>query len=78
MSGRPYPSHWEQHGHIKWVPKYVKKELGHRAFLGPFHLSPLGSRPAPMMTFLKKHSKEMRVIMELRHPKGANVNVGIR
>ena len=81
----PYPpptslvNHSSALGHAQHVAKYIETELGHRALIGPFPVSPFRgwTRENPLMTRPKRDSSDMRVILDLSFPEGSSVNSAI-
>ena len=61
------------------IDKFLKKEIGHDAMLGPFDEAPFDKwcHCSPLLTRPKKESKERRVIIDLSYPRGHSVNDGI-
>ncbi|CAC5422083.1 unnamed protein product [Mytilus coruscus] len=63
----------------KDIDKYIKKEVGYGAVLGPFASNPFKDHLviSPLNSMPKANSEERRVIMDLSFPKGKSVNDGI-
>ncbi|CAC5385337.1 unnamed protein product [Mytilus coruscus] len=63
----------------KDIDKYIKKEVGYGAVLGPFASNPFNDHLviSPLNSVPKANSEERRVIMDLSFPKGKSVNDGI-
>ncbi|CAG2194905.1 RP-S9e [Mytilus edulis] len=63
----------------KEIDKYIKKEVGYGAVLGPFASNPFNDLLviSPLNSVPKANSEERRVIMDLSFPKGKSVNDGI-
>ncbi|CAG2216422.1 unnamed protein product [Mytilus edulis] len=63
----------------KDIDKYIKKEVGYGAVLGPFASNPFNDLLviSPLNSVPKANSEERRVIMDLSFPKGKSVNDGI-
>ncbi len=63
----------------KHVEKYIEKEVGLGALLGPFDNNPLlcNLHMSPINTVDKKCSADRRVIVDLSFPEGSSVNDGI-
>ena len=61
------------------LEKYIKKELGKEAIMGPYKKIPFRSKVgiSPLSTRAKKNSTERRVILDLSFPEGRAVNTGI-
>lgn len=61
------------------ITEFIKKELQHKAVLGPFHQPPFHPwvRFSPIMTRPKRDSDQRQVILDLSYPKGKAVNDGI-
>lgn len=66
--------------HMGHVEAFIKKELSHKAVIGPFDESPFDPwlRVSPLMTREKRESTERRIILDLSYPHGESVNDGIR
>ena len=65
--------------HPQQLDKYIQKELGYGAVMGPFEKIPFTSKVgiSPLGTKPKKDSTEWRVILDLSFPIGDAVNDGI-
>ena len=61
------------------IRKYLVKELGHGAVIGPFKKCPFKDNVAlsPLSTRDKKDSKERRILVDMSFPPGKSVNDGI-
>lgn len=72
-------NHPSGEAHIEQIKDFIKKELSHRAVLGPFSEDPFYPwvRYSPIMTREKRESDQRRVILDLSYPKGSAVNDGI-
>lgn len=71
-----HPSALSYQDHIL---QFIKKELQHKAIVGPFAKSPFNPwiRLSPLMTRPKKDTDSRRVIIDLSFPHGNAVNDGI-
>lgn len=74
-----HKNHPSGEAHLHHITEFVKKELSHRAVLGPFHEDPFHPwvRYSPIMTREKRDSDQRRVILDLSYPRGSAVNDGI-
>lgn len=65
--------------YAKDIDKYIKKEVGYGAVLGPFNKNPFENTLtiSPLNSVPKTNSEERRVILDLSFPKGKSVNDGI-
>ena len=61
------------------ISKYIEQELDKGTLIGPFDENPFGeaARFLPMNTRPKKDSSKKRVILDLSHPQGESINLGI-
>ena len=75
-SDRNHPSAVSFPAHVQ---RFIDKEVGLGAMLGPFTAPPFfpWSQVSPLMTVEKKDSQDRRVIIDLSFPIGAGVNAGI-
>ena len=72
-------NHAEAINHPECIDKYIEKEMGEGALLGPFMIPPFIRRIgiSPLSTRPKRDSDKRRVIMDLSFPAGSAVNDGI-
>lgn len=65
--------------HPAHIEDFIRKELCHKAIVGPFRSAPFHpwTRRSPMMTREKKNTTKRRVIIDLSFPEGHSVNDGI-
>ena len=63
----------------KDIDKYIKKEIGYGAILGPFRVNPFKDELviSPLNYVPKANTEERRVILDLSFPAGSSVNDGI-
>ena len=75
----PTPSEVNHPSADNYVSKFLAKEVGLGAMLGPFPVSPFAgwSEVSPLMTIEKKDSTSRRVIIDLSFPIGMGVNSGV-
>ena len=77
--GKTFKNHKGASDHPQALRRYIEKEKGKGAILGPFNKIPFNSNVdiCPLSTRPKKDSTERRVIVDLSFPQGNAVNDGM-
>ena len=76
---RNFKNHKGATDHPEALKKYIQKEIGKQAVIGPFNKIPFKQQVgiSPISTRPKKGSTERRVIVDLSFPMGESVNDGM-